>query len=250
MITILALHGNGGGAFRFHRLPPYMPADVRLRALTLPGFAERPYDPNLHTLADYAQVVYCEIEQAPAPLVLLGTGIGGSIALEYAQHYPHTLAGLILHAPVGTRLESRLFPRLMKLPGMRRLGQWLFSARATRPLFRRLLFSHPLPPEVIDRFFDEYRQCQVFGQMFDLITADWFARLRPVEVPTALLWGERERVLSVAQLEDYKALLPRRIIRTVPDWDHFPMLEQPEAYAQEIVALARRLVEERGIGNG
>ncbi len=200
----------------------------------------------MQTLTDYAQVVYQAIQQNCAPL-LPGTGIGGSIALEVAPHYPHPLAGLILHAPVGTRLDSRLFPRLMELPGMRRLGQRLFAARITRPLFRRLLFSHPLPPEVVNRFFDEYHQCQVFGQMFDLITADWFARLRPVDVPAALLWGKRERVLSVAQLEDYKALLPRHIIRTVPDWDHFPMLEQPAAFAREIVVLAATGGREIGI---
>lgn len=242
MVTILALHGNGGGAFRFHRVPPFMPADVRLQAMTLPGFAGKPSDPSLQTVTDYAQYVYETARLEGDPLVLLGTGIGGSIALEYAQHYALTLAGLILHAPVGTRLDNRLFPRLMKLPGMRRTGQWVFSARLTRPLFRRMLFTQPLPSEVSERFFSEYRQCQVFGQMFDLITADWFASLRPIHTPAALLWGERERVLGVDQLADYKALLPRHLVRVVPDWNHFPMLDQPEAFAREVATLARQLI--------
>ena len=63
-------------------------------------------------------------------------------------------------------------------------------------------------------------------------------RLRPVELPSALLWGADERILSVDQVEDYRALLPLAQVRTVPGWGHFPMIEQPAAYAFEIAALA------------
>lgn len=243
-LNLIAIHGNGGGAFRFARVLPHAPADVRFHAVTLPGFADAPRDPSLQSMADYARRLRELVQTAvkPGPIVLLGTGIGGSFALELVQRYAHEVDGLILHAPVGTRIDTRLFPRLMKLPGMRTLGQRLFAARWTRPFFKRLLFTHPLPADVVTRFFDEYRQCSVFGQMFDLITADWFASLRPVDLPAALLWGERERVLSVDQLEDYKALLPNHVVRTVPEWDHFPMLEQPEDYARVVVDLARQLV--------
>jgi pimeloyl-ACP methyl ester carboxylesterase len=131
----------------------------------------------------------------------------------------------------------------MSLRAGRSLGQWLFSSRLARPLFKRLLFSQPVPPDTLNRFFDEYRRCAVFGQMFDLITPAWFKSLRPVDLPAALLWGEREQVLTVDQLDDYRVLLPHSLVRTVPGWDHFPMIEQPEEYAHEIVSLARELVE-------
>ena len=241
-MTIVALHGNGGGAFRFSLMSPYIPMDVHFRAVTLPGFAAEPVDTNLQTLADYAHYLHGMIKEEERPFIFLGTGIGGSIVLEYMQHYTSSIDGLILHAPVGTRINSRLFPRLMKLPGSRTLGQWLISARLLRPFWQRRLFTQPLPTTVIDHFFNEYRQCRVFGQMFDLITADWFQDLRPIQVPTALLWGEQERVLSVEQLNDYKGLLPHHIIRTVPEWDHFPMLEQPAAYTKEVVQLAKQLL--------
>ncbi len=238
-LTLIAVHGNGGGGFRFSLLPPHLSPTIRFRAVTLPGFADVPRNPALQSLADYARWLHEEIASEKRPLLLLGTGIGGSIALEYAQHYP--LDGLILHAPVGTRLDTRFFPRLMRLPGMAKLGQWAFSTPLLRPLWQRLLFSQPLPQQVTTRFFNEYRQCQVFGQMFTLITAEWWASLRPLDMPAALLWGEDERVLSVDQLEDYKALLPRHVVRIVPGWDHFPMLEQPAAYAAEVSALATQL---------
>jgi hypothetical protein len=104
-----------------------------------------------------------------------------------------------------------------------------------------LLFSAAIPPHYLDRFFGEYRTCSVFSQMFDLIAPDWFRGLGPADLPAALLWGEAERVLTVDQVDDYRALLPRAIVRRVCGWGHFPMIEQPSAYADEVSALARTL---------
>ncbi len=240
-VSVIAVHGNGGGAHRFARVAPLMPPDVRLAAVTLPGFADVPANPMLRTLADYAEHLLGLVVAQPRPRIILGHGIGGSIALELIQHHAADIDGLILHAPVGTRLERRLFPRLMALPGARALGRRLFTARPLRPIVSRLLFSRTVPASYLDRFFDEYRLCSVFARMFDLITPSWFQSLRPTTLPAALLWGEAERLLSVDQLDDYRALLPGALVRRVPGWGHFPMIEQPGPYATEIATLARAL---------
>lgn len=219
-----------------------MPPDIRFEALTLNGFANVPRDPTLQTMRDYAERLGHLIADLPRPRLLLGHGIGGAFVLELMQHQPTAVEGIILHAPVGARLEARRFPKLMQPPVMRALGKWLFTARFMRPVWRRLLFQQPPPAVYLDQFFAEYRRCTVFGQMFDLITADWFKGLRPCAVRAGLLWGARERVLKVEQVADYKALLPRHCVRIVPDWDHFPMIEQPSAYAAEVSALARRVL--------
>jgi pimeloyl-ACP methyl ester carboxylesterase len=218
-----------------------MPPDVSLVAVTLPGFANVPADPSLRSLADFASCLSSLVAPLPRPRIVLGHGIGGSIALELVQRQADLVDGLILHAPVGTRLDRRLFPRLMAIPGARALGRRLFASRPLRPIFRRLLFSRAVPPQYVNRFFEEYRQCSVFSQMFDLITPTWFRGLRPVELPSALLWGEAERLLSVDQIDDYRALLPQAITRRVPGWGHFPMIERPDEYAAEIASLARSL---------
>ncbi len=240
--TILAIHGNGGGAFRFERVRPHIPPEVTFTPVTLPGFADVPRDPRLTSLTHYAEHLHGLIRTIPRPRVVLGTGIGGSIVLEYLQEFEAALDAAILHAPVGTRLASRLFPRLMAVPGMRAAGQWAVSSRLTRPIFRSLFFSTGVPREYTDRFFDEYRQCRVFSQMFDIITPEWFAGLKPVNLPTGLLWGARERVLKVTQLDDYKQLCPRHVVRIVPDWDHFPMIDRPGDFAAEIIALSKELL--------
>lgn len=241
-LTLVAVHGNGGGAFRFARAAPFVPAGVRLHAVTLPGFADRPADPALRVLADYGRWLAQALADVPRPRVGLGTGIGGTLLLEMLQQQPATLDGLILHAPVGTRLDTRRFPRLMRLPAMTRVVQYSFSSALTRPLVRRLLFHRPLPIDYTQRFFDEYRRCRVFGQMFRIITPDWFAGLRPLALPAALLWGEQERILRVDQLDDYRRLLPNHRVRVVPAWDHFPMIETPAQFMHEVTTLAHHLL--------
>ncbi|MEO0564962.1 MAG: alpha/beta hydrolase [Chloroflexota bacterium] len=241
-LSLIAVHGNGGGGFRFERARPYYPANVEFVAPTLPGFAGTPPDPALQSLTDYAAVLQTHILKTSAPRVLLGTGIGGAMVLEYLQHYAADVAGVMLHAPVGTRLDERTFPKLMRMPGMTTLGKWVFSASPLRPMWRPLLFTAPVPLDYSRRFFDEYARCDVFGQMFEIINAEWFASLQPVDLPAVLLWGERERILSVDQLEDYKVLLPNHTVRTVPEWDHFPMIDAPQAFADETTRLAAGLL--------
>jgi len=247
--SLIAIHGNGGGGFRFERLKPFIPSSVNFLAPTLPGFAEVKRDPNLKTLKDYAFKLREMIASQAKPMILLGTGIGGSIALEFLQHFEREVQGLILHAPVGTRLNQRLFPKLMKPVFVRRFGQWLFSSTLARPLFKPLLFQSPeqIPADYLKKFFDEYRRCEAFAEMFDIINDAWFKSLRPSNIPAVLLWGEKERVLTPDQAHDYQTLLPNSIIKLVPNWNHFPMIEQPEAFAREVISLSKKLLTEHDL---
>ena len=241
-LAIVAVHGNGGGASRFALVQPHVPDDVELRAVTLPGFSTVPKDPSLTTLADYADRLAELFADLDRP-VLLGHGIGGSVALDLASRRPELLGGLVLHAPVGASLDSRLFPRLMQTPAARSTIKRLISARPPRPLLRRIFYPHGAPRDVLDGFFEEYRYCEAFGDMFDLIDRPWFDGIEPVhDIPAVLLWGTEDRVLRSGQSDEIRSKVPEAEVILRDGWDHFPMIEHPEEYAREIAAIARRLV--------
>jgi pimeloyl-ACP methyl ester carboxylesterase len=240
--TVIALHGNGGGGYRFHRVEPYVRQGLALQAVTLPGFGFEARDPAIRGLRGYADWLAREVVSvAPRPVYLLGHGIGGSLACEFVQHYAKLIDGVILHAPVGAALDKRWFPRLMKLPGMRRLAQEMLGNPLLTPLWSRLLFRQRLPKNVLRRFFAEYRACQVFGDLFDWIDAPWFESLLPTPLPAVILWGERERVLRSGQAAAFDRIFPVHERTLVPDWDHFPMLETPEEYARQVERAVDRL---------
>ena len=241
-LSVVAVHGNGGGASRYELVHPHVPDGVELRAVTLPGFSTTPRDPDLTTLADYADRLAAMFDDLERP-VLLGHGIGGSIALDLASRRPELLGGVILHSPVGASLDTRLFPRIMSTPAVRSLVKRAIAARPPRPLYRRVFFPHGAPRDATDRFFDEYRRCEAFGDMFDLIDRPWFDGIEPVhDIPAVLLWGTEDRVLRSGQSDEIRSKVPEAEVILRDGWDHFPMIEHPEEYAREIAAIARRLV--------
>lgn len=246
-VLLVAVHGNGGGAMRFELAAPHAPVGVHWRAVTLPGFEGTPDRPGLTTMDAYgdalAELVRAEQHAHPgSPTVVLGHGIGGSIALAMLQRDQAIVDGLILHAPVGASLDTRLFPRVMSLPGMKGVARALIASRVLRPLWRRLFFDAPIDRDYLDRFFAEYRRCVPFARMFDIITADWFDALRPIAVPTVLLWGSGDRVLDAVQMAAFRRVAPGATHEIVEGWDHFPMIEDPSGYARHVSGIAAGLV--------
>jgi pimeloyl-ACP methyl ester carboxylesterase len=241
MRSIVAVHGNGGGGQRFELLADHLPADVALAAPTLPGFGGRPLG-AVDSLDGLADDLGATVAATPRPRILLGHGIGGSVALQLLARDPDLVDGLILHAPVGTRLDTRWFPKVMASPRVRDAAQATISSPTLRPVLRRLLLRGVERP-VAERFLAAYADAEAFGLMFEWLDAAWFDAL-PVQadLPTIVLWGERDRVLDADQRGDYARLLPRAREVSVPGWGHFPMLDRPEAYARMLVELTRGLV--------
>lgn len=232
--SLLLVHGNGGGSFRFQRCRKLFSPDLEVVAPTAPGFYPEPPDPGLKTLADFANTLLPHIASLPRPRAALGTGIGGSFLLELLQHHPDCLDKLILHAPVGAHLEKRLFPKILSLPGVAKIAQNLIGHPLLRPFWRKLFFEQKLPQTFVDEFFRGYLHCKVFGEMFKLINYQWWQTLKPISVPTTILWGARERLLTVDQKDPFLELLPHGCVEVIDHWRHFPMIEQPEEFVRTV----------------
>lgn len=135
----------------------------------------------------------------------------------------------------------------MKIPMAPQVGRYLFSEPLLRPIFRSLVFSKTVPDDFCNKFFDEYRACPVFDQMFEIITPEWFASLKPISTPSALLWGARDRAIRINELEHFKPLLTNSHTKIVDSWAHFSMIEQPEEYAQQIITIAEELIAAKSL---
>ena len=230
---------------------PHVPEWAHVDAVDLPGFNGVPLDPSLDSVAAYADHLADLLDgsggdEDPDRPVVLGHGIGGSIALDLASRRPDTMSGLILHAPVGADLDTRLFPKLMSPTPVRSLIRRGIAARPLRPLWKRAFFPNGAPAAVLDTFFEGYRNCAAFSLMFDIIDVEWFTGVSPVtDVPTVLLWGEHDRVLKEGQTEAIRTKAPEAEVVIHPGWDHFPMIEQPEEYARVVADLARSFASRR-----
>ena len=243
--TIIAIHGNGGGAFRFS-LVPDLPAPAALHAITLPGFQGRGLPKGAITMSTFTDAVRDAVAGVRAQdpggeVVLLGHGIGGSIALDAVAHDASLADGLILLSPVGVKLDERWFPKVMSKPMVRKTAKAVISSPIMQATAGRFLFE-PAPRPFAKRFLAEYANADAFEVMFDLLNADWFDALPPVAVPVAIVWGGKDRVLDVSHVEAYEAVISdtRRVVRST--WGHYPMIEQPEDFAVAIAECAAKLV--------
>lgn len=243
-ICVIALHGNGGGGYRFHLAKPHFMEKIEFVAPTLPGFGDLSLPSDFSSLEDYADHLQELLKDKSEPIVLVGHGIGGSIALEYCRKYSSRIEGLVLHTPVGAKLKSRLFPRLMRIFGVTEVAKMLIAFPALQGLWKRLFFKANPPATYCAKFFSDYGRCQAFSLMFELIDAAWFDSLPQFpKLKATILWGAGEKLLGEEQIDEFLTKLPLADVNIVDGWGHFPMVDCPEEYASYLSKAVERLVE-------
>ena len=194
-------------------------------------------------MATFVDAVVDDLESIDGKRLLLGHGIGGAIALDAAAKRPDLVDGLILHAPVAANLETRLFPKVMSSMFVRKAAKATISSFPVRKIASRFIMA-TAPQAYVERFLGEYRRADAFEVMFDLLTAEWFDALPTLEMPAVLLWGERDRIVQVAQAEVVEKKFST-VSRHIEDhWGHYPMIEQPDEYASVVSYLANELVNQ------
>jgi len=245
--NILMLHGNGGGKTRFLPFLQLMEGEDRYKFVIpdLSGFDGRP----LPATANYWDVFLVDMERAMGKeeeWIIYGHGIGGSLVMEWAKRDYTFPSGrriqpqkIFLHSVIGASLHVRFFPKLMKPMFIRRAMQKLIVAPFMRPIWKKRLFLQPeeIDSVILDRFFDDYAQCAAFPVFFDLITVDWYRKVREKigQEPFHFIWGGKERVVQAKHLGLWKADFSQSTFSVVDDWDHFPMLDDPLDFREKIL---------------
>jgi pimeloyl-ACP methyl ester carboxylesterase len=73
--------------------------------------------------------------------------------------------------------------------------------------------------------------------MFNPQLAWW---LRRIAVPTLVLWGESDRIVTPEYGRAYAQRIPGAVFRVVPAAGHHPELEQPEAFVDHVASFIGR----------
>jgi surfactin synthase thioesterase subunit len=120
-ISIIAIHGNGGGGFRFEIAKPLFSSNINFLNPSLPGFnSTNNHSINL-TMKQYAEWLANYIKDIESPRILMGHGLGGVFVLEFLQHYPdmsiwinsHNIKVEIQKITDSEKLHSEIFKALL-----------------------------------------------------------------------------------------------------------------------------------------
>ncbi|HJU18680.1 MAG TPA: alpha/beta fold hydrolase [Stellaceae bacterium] len=207
-------------------------------APSLPGFGHSPRPEDFDTVADLVHFVLALLDDVPGgKATLIGLSFGGWLAAEAAVKCVHKIARLVLADPVGIKIGPPDQPDILdifnRLPEEVREKSWHDPDRFA-PDFDEMsdeaLIVYARNREALCRY-------AWHPYMYDPQLKRWLARIR---VPTLLLWGASDRVVTPDYGRAYSTLIPGSRFELIDGAGHHPEIEQPEAFAAHIAAFLRQ----------
>lgn len=244
--VVVLLHGFAANKDHWTRVSRYLTPHVRVIAPDLPGFGES----GLVDGGDYSVQAQAErLRQFVAALGLTrfhlgGSSTGGNIAGAYTASHPATVESLWLIAPLGvagaepSEVETMVAagsppPLIIEHPGQfGRVLDLVFEDRPWLPLAMRRYLARQSAAR-FHHYSWVYRQIRTVGPGGRPLPA---TPLQPLlsgsDIPTLILWGDRDRVLHVSGGRLLADALGDARLEIMPGVGHLPMLESPAATAR------------------
>jgi pimeloyl-ACP methyl ester carboxylesterase len=255
---LLLVHGASSDAFIWGPILPELARTHRVLAVDLPGHGlADPFDYTGVDLLELARTFLRDILDAleVRSADLVASSMGGLFSVVFAIDQPNRVPRLVLvGAPAGVHRAVPLQLRMLGLMSLAPLiGPWLARFATThltrdsnRKIWGKLLVTHPerLGDESLDEDVVQARRnagshlsllhClgNIRGLRRRLILGE---RWQALNVPTLLLWGERDAFFGGP--EQGEALAARnpnlRVIR-IADAGHVAWIDDPERVVGEI----------------
>jgi len=234
-VPVLLLHGMGT-VHPQARFLDLLGRDCEIIAPSSPGFGNTKRPADFDTIYDLVHLYLALLDELPYDKVaLVGLSFGGWLAAEVAVACSHRLAKLVLVDPVGIKLgdrESRDILDVFNLnPAEVRRCSWHDPANA--PDYNAMsddeLVIHARNREALCLY--AWHPCLYNPQL-----KQWLGHIR---VPTLMLWGESDRIVTPEYGRAYSALIPGARFEVIEEAGHHPEIEQPERFAERVAAFLK-----------
>ena len=244
--TLVLLHGFGADKDNYTRVARFLTPYFRVVIPDLPGFGDSqrledaayPFADQtrrLHGLLHGLGITRCHIA---------GSSMGGAIAALYGAYYPDEVQSRWLLAPAGVdgsqdsemaahfraTGESLLLPT--SVADFRRVMDLAVEIKpALTPSIRKTLGTRAMNDLALHtRIFEEIAFAEPINET-----------MRTSDVPTLIVWGDRDRVLHVSGASILHETLPNSRLIIMEGLGHLPMVEAPQESAEDFVEFVRQL---------
>jgi pimeloyl-ACP methyl ester carboxylesterase len=259
----LYVHGLGGASTNWTDLADLLSGRLSGDALDLPGFGwSGPVPRSDYSVQGHARTVIALLEhRGGRPVHLFGNSLGGAVSVLVAAARPDLVRTLTLVSPALPALRPRastaLAMPLLLIPGLggllqRRLDGMSPEQRARATI--ELCFAEPsrVPANRFAEAVQEVTRRRSLPYAVDAFTASLRALVRSyavtgdrslwrraaaVQAPTLVVWGERDKLVSVRLAPRTAATIPDARLLVLPDIGHVAQLEAPETVARAFLAL-------------
>ncbi|HEY8250582.1 MAG TPA: alpha/beta hydrolase [Burkholderiales bacterium] len=177
---------------------------------------------NIHDVAYFYLdfLKHLDLEKA----VVVGSSMGGWIAMEMAVRDTSRIKSLVLVSPAG-----------IAAPGVLPADIFLLSPEE---LVKSLFFDEKLAqarlaqPEDVDISLKNRHTTARLAwepRLHDPHLGKWLHR---IDVPVKIVWGRQDRILPVGFVDEYKRLLPRADIHILEKCGHLPHAEKADEFVE------------------
>ena len=236
--VIVFVHGAGGNANMWQPAMDALAEKHSVLAFDFPAHGRSGATEGPDSLAGFVGVLSAFVKALDLrPFVLVGKGLGATIALEYAASHVKNVRGLVA---LSTALQVDLADEIVE--------RWrdVSRGRATQP-FTKDEFCPLTLFDVMRKAWTEQVQTDPRVRYTDLVvwrSTDLHDTLGEVRQPVLVVAGADDRIVSPEASQELCPMLPNARMETVAKAGHALELEQPEVLAERIDGFVNSLDRE------
>jgi len=234
---VLILHGWGGSSDSWQSTgETLINNNFRVVIPDLPGFGKSDSPTSIWSVGDYLDFIFKFIEELKSiekisePLFLVGHSFGGRISIKFAAVSPKKLKKIILCSAAG--IVSKKGAKLKIFNFTAKIGKLIFCFKgfaAIRDFLRKALYRVAGSGDYLRA------NPQMKEIMKKVISEDLSGFLPKINVPTLIVWGKNDKILSVKDgILMNKGIVGSRI-EIIKNVGHSPNIEIPEKFAKLII---------------
>ena len=232
--AIVFLHGYSDSWYSFSRVLPLLSPEYHAFALTQRGHGDSERPECCYTVDDFAADVDAFMEAVGVDeATIVAHSTGAVTAQRVALDYPRRVTRLVL---IGTQSVNEV------VLGLREEVRTLEDPVPFEFVqgFQESTIYHPVPEEFLETVISESLKlpAHVWRDVMEgtalSVGPDHAAQLGAIEVPTLILWGERDALFPREEQEQLAAAIPDATLKVYPETGHDVHWERPEQVVRDL----------------
>lgn len=224
--NVVLLHGWGTNIKTWGPVLSEISKKLKTYAIDFPGFGESDKPDESYTVEDYSKIVYEFINRLNLEhVILVGHSFGGRVIIKLVGKLGYKPDKIILVDSAGIKPKKKIKTKLKELT-------FKFIKKCAN-----LFLGKAKAKRIIDKYknkmgSEDYKNADdTMKEVFkNVINEDLRQYLPNINVPTLLIWGDRDLDTPVADAKIMEELIPNAGLAIINGTGHFSFLENPNYF--------------------